>query len=77
MDEQVTVSSNYQVVIPKKIRRELGIRVGQKISVKQRDKKIVFDVESVIDKYAGSIEPSCWGEDPVTTIRKWRDEDRD
>ena len=76
MDEQVTVSSNYQVVIPKKIRRELGIRVGQKISVKQRDKKIVFDVESVIDKYAGSIEPSCWGEDPAITIRKWRDEDR-
>lgn len=76
MDEQVTVSSNYQVVIPKKIRRELGIRAGQKISVKQRDKKVVFDVESVIDKYANSIEPSCWEEDPVTTIRKWRDEDR-
>lgn len=76
MNEQVTVSSNYQVVIPKKIRRELGIRVGQKISVKQRDKKIVFDVESVIDKYAGSIEPSCWGEDPTITIRKWRDKDR-
>ncbi|MDQ5969639.1 MAG: Antidote-toxin recognition MazE, bacterial antitoxin [Patescibacteria group bacterium] len=76
MDEQVTVSSNYQVVIPKKIRRELGIRVGQKISVKQRDKKIVFDVESVIDKYANSIEPSCWEEDPAIAIRKWRDEDR-
>ena len=76
MDEQVTVSSNYQVVIPKKIRRELGIRVGQKISVKQRDKKIFFDVESVIDKYANSIEPSCWEEDPAIAIRKWRDEDR-
>ena len=76
MDEQVTVSSNYQVVIPKKIRRELGIRVGQKISVKQRDKKVVFDVESVIDKYANSIEPSCWEEDPAIAIRKWRDEDR-
>jgi len=76
MEEQVTVSSNYQVVIPKKIRRELGIRAGQKISVKQRDKKVVFDVESVIDKYAGSIEPSFWGEDPAITIRKLRDEDR-
>ncbi len=31
--ETVTVSPKYQVVIPKNIRKALGIRVGQKIQV--------------------------------------------
>ncbi len=31
--ESVTVSPNYQVVIPKEIREQLGIIAGQKIQV--------------------------------------------
>lgn len=31
--ETVTVSPKYQVVIPKNVRKTLGIRVGQKIQV--------------------------------------------
>jgi AbrB family looped-hinge helix DNA binding protein len=31
--ESVTVSTKYQVVIPKKVRDELGIRPGQKVHV--------------------------------------------
>ena len=31
--ETVTVSPKYQVVIPKNVRKALGIRVGQKIQV--------------------------------------------
>lgn len=31
--ERATVSSKYQVVIPKKVREELGIEPGQKVQV--------------------------------------------
>lgn len=31
--EQVTVSTKYQVVIPKKVREKLGIKPGQKVHV--------------------------------------------
>lgn len=31
--EQATVSTKYQVVIPKKVRDELGIKPGQKVHV--------------------------------------------
>ncbi len=31
--EQATISTKYQVVIPKKVRDELGIKPGQKVQV--------------------------------------------
>lgn len=37
---RVTVSSKYQVVIPKKIRKSLGIRPGQKVEAIQYQNRI-------------------------------------
>jgi len=38
--ETVTVSSKYQVVIPRSIRKVLGIRPGQKVQVIQYENRI-------------------------------------
>ena len=38
----VAVSSKFQVVIPKEIRRKLGIKPGQKLQVFQYDKRIEY-----------------------------------
>lgn len=37
MNETVTVSPKYQVVIPSSIRRELDIRPGEKVVVMEKD----------------------------------------
>ena len=41
---QTKVSTKYQVVIPKKIRKEIGIKPGQKMDIKLEGKKIVLTV---------------------------------
>jgi AbrB family looped-hinge helix DNA binding protein len=38
--DQVTVSPKYQVVIPAKVRRSLGIKPGQKVQVLQYEGRI-------------------------------------
>ena len=38
--DQVTVSPKYQVVIPAKVRRSLGIKPGQKVQVIQYEGRI-------------------------------------
>lgn len=73
---QTTVSSKYQIVIPKDIRRKLGIKPGQKLLIKRVNKKVVIDTGSVVDKYAGSLAEAWGGEDPVKVIRQLRDQDR-
>ncbi|HEX4774480.1 MAG TPA: AbrB/MazE/SpoVT family DNA-binding domain-containing protein [Candidatus Saccharimonadales bacterium] len=82
----VTVSSKYQVVIPKAVRRQLGIKPGQKLKVRAGKNGSVIlkkdslansrSIDSLIDKYAG-IAQGAWGPDPVATLRKMRDEEWD
>ena len=80
---KVTVSSKYQVVIPKKVRKELNIQPGQTLDVSaDTDGTVIIKKESeseidrLIDKYAG-IAKGAWGDDPVKTIRQMRDEEWD
>lgn len=40
--ESVTVSSKYQVVIPEKVRREAGIKPGDKMSVIVKNRIIYY-----------------------------------
>ncbi len=70
---EVTVSSKYQVVIPKAVRQQLQIKPGQKVQVKAKDKKVIIDTESVIEKYAGSLTGVWGGEDPAQWLRRQRD----
>ncbi len=87
---QVTVSSKYQVVIPKAVRKQLGIQAGQKLDVQADGQGAVLitkrdpavDMNAWIQKYAGSIKTSetAWGKaglDATEWLRKQRDEDWD
>lgn len=78
---KVTVSSKYQIVIPKAVRRELGIKAGQKLEVHSDAKGNISvtkaeSVEDFINKYAGSLK-GAWGADPAATLRRMRDEEWD
>jgi len=85
----VTVSSKYQVVIPKAVRKQLNIRPGQKLEVQaakngsvilKKDASSSYNVDAHLDKYAGILknQPAEWrkaGLDPADWLRKQRDEE--
>lgn len=67
------ISSKYQVVIPKKLRKELGLKPGQIINFTRINNNLIIDTESAIKKYAGTM-PNEWSQqDPAKVIRKIRD----
>jgi AbrB family looped-hinge helix DNA binding protein len=51
----VTVSTKYQVVIPKKVRQALNIRPGQKLQVIEYGNQIVLIPVRSIDEARGSL----------------------
>ena len=53
--ETVTVSSKYQIVLPKMARQLLGIKVGQKMVVIAYDNRIVLVPERPIQEARGSL----------------------
>ncbi|MEJ5239826.1 MAG: AbrB/MazE/SpoVT family DNA-binding domain-containing protein [Anaerolineales bacterium] len=53
--ETVTVSSKYQVVLPKTVRNALGIKVGQKMIVFAYDRRIVLVPDRPIRQARGSL----------------------
>jgi AbrB family looped-hinge helix DNA binding protein len=75
-----TISTKYQIVIPKAVRKQLGIRPGQKMQVEATKdgnvllkKDVSATADSIIDKYAGSLSGVWRGEDPAQWLRKDRD----
>jgi len=82
-----TVSSKYQIVIPKSVRKQLYVKPGQKVNVQAtKDGRIILEkdssgsAEAFIKKYAGSIKTAdtAWGKaglDASEWIRKMRDEE--
>ena len=72
--ETITLSTKYQLVIPKKLRRELNLKPGQKLRIsKLKDGSLKLQSKSALDEFVGSVK-GVWGEDPVAYIRKQRDE---
>lgn len=70
----ITLSSKYQVVIPKQLRRSLGMRPGQKLRIYQsKAGTLEISTKSALDDLVGSVQ-GAWGKDPVAYIRKQRDE---
>lgn len=74
---EVTVSSKYQVVIPKSVRKKSNIRPGQKLKLENLPNgditiKTVPTMKSVLDKYAGKMSGGPWGKDPVKYIKDLR-----
>ncbi|MGI9027571.1 MAG: AbrB/MazE/SpoVT family DNA-binding domain-containing protein [Candidatus Saccharimonadales bacterium] len=71
----ITLSSKYQVVIPKELRRELDMRPGQKLRIYKAAKTGVLEISthSELDKLYGSVK-GVWSADPATDVRAQRDE---
>jgi len=46
----VKVRTKYQVTIPEKVRREVGLEVGDYVEVKVQDGKIVIIPKALVDK---------------------------
>ncbi len=66
------LSSNYQVVVPKEVRKKLNLRKGQILYVKSFGKhEVTFTSEDPIDKYYGVLK-DVWAEDPVEYQRRIR-----
>lgn len=69
----VTTSPRYQIVIPKAIRRKIGLKPGQKVSVELGEKGIIelypFP-DDLIDALAGSCKHL--GGNPVRDLRRDR-----
>jgi AbrB family looped-hinge helix DNA binding protein len=53
--ESVTVSKKYQVVIPLKIRKLLGVKAGQKMHVIAYDNRVVLIPVRPIQEARGSL----------------------
>ncbi|MEO8539240.1 MAG: AbrB/MazE/SpoVT family DNA-binding domain-containing protein [bacterium] len=53
--EIVTVSSKFQVVIPLALRRELGIRAGQRVEVRAKDGRLELVPLKPIREYRGFL----------------------
>lgn len=82
---EVTVSTKYQIVIPKVVRRQLGIKPGQKVIVSdvKKDGSVSLSRpltgQEIFEKYAGTLKTSetAWGKagmDAAEWIRRQRDE---
>ena len=46
----VTVKSKYQVVIPQRVREQVGVAVGDVLEAKAEKGKIVFVPKSIVDR---------------------------
>lgn len=72
--EVVTLSSKYQIVIPKQVRRKLDLKPGQRLRISMRkDRSIEIDTGSALDSLYGSVK-SKWGNDPALHMREQRNE---
>lgn len=72
---QVTLSDKYQVVIPKTIRKDLGLRPGQKVTVSKAPNGCIAIDTSPVDQYHGILAgKKLWGSDPAAHVRKARDD---
>lgn len=52
---QVTVSPKFQIVIPREIRKRLGLRPGQKITLMEREGIITAIPDQPLEKFRGIL----------------------
>ena len=79
----VTLSTKYQVVIPKSVREQLGLKSGQKMHISKVTKSGVTlsmlpTAEEYVQTYAGSLTNAPWQKaevDAAVWLRKERDQD--
>ena len=67
----VTVSTKFQVVIPLKVRKQLGVKAGQKMQVIAYDNRVVLIPVRPIEEARGSLKGLNMDE-----LREEEDEER-
>jgi AbrB family looped-hinge helix DNA binding protein len=74
----VKPSSKYQIVIPRQIREQLGIKPGQPVYIDMVSggKEARISTMSVLDRYRGTFR-GVWEEDPAIMMRRDRDSEWD
>ncbi|MGI9028253.1 MAG: AbrB/MazE/SpoVT family DNA-binding domain-containing protein [Candidatus Saccharimonadales bacterium] len=79
MSVTVKLSSKSQITIPKRVRTQLGIKLGDSLRVAtSKDGKITLEPQKTIVDYFGKFEGQWSGKDsrdPVEIIRERRDQD--
>ena len=74
MSETTTISSKYQIVIPKKIREQLSLKPGQIITLFLDSRGIIMvDTQAVHKKLSGKYS-GAWGSEPDDYIKNQRNE---
>ena len=71
-----TLSTKGQIVIPEKIREEMNLKPGVRITVEKLDRNILLipEFEDPVKSLCG-ITKGLFEDDAVTMVRKMRDED--
>ncbi|HEV8385957.1 MAG TPA: AbrB/MazE/SpoVT family DNA-binding domain-containing protein [Candidatus Acidoferrales bacterium] len=59
----VTVSPKYQIVIPKELREQLGLKPGQKLFVFAIGKEIYMELPKPITELRGIAKGKSWKDD--------------
>jgi AbrB family looped-hinge helix DNA binding protein len=80
----VKLSSKYQIVIPKDVRRQLGLKSGQKMHISEVTSTGITlskqpTAEEYVERYAGTLTNTPWqkaGIDAAIWLRQNRDQDR-
>ena len=74
----VTVGTKYQIVIPKKIRKQIsGIRPGVKVGVRSVGKNIITIkpvADNWVDRTYGIMKTAWKALDPIAELEKMRNE---
>src|SRR5438270_679235 len=57
----VTIKNKYQVVIPQRVREQVGVRIGDLLEAQADKGKIVFTPKSIVDRALaeGIVDPSA------------------
>jgi antitoxin PrlF len=79
MEIQTTVTRKYQVTIPKKIRKMLGVRIGDRYKIKGEGNRIVIETGKRIRNpadYIWNLSKKPINIDAVKLVKKSREEMR-
>lgn len=77
MNDTITLSSKYQLVIPKAARQKLGLqnKPNQKMRIKHLTKDEITLVKvQPVGQYFGSLK-GAWGSKPTAALRNMRDQE--
>lgn len=73
---QTTVTRKYQITIPKRIRKKLGVRIGDRYRIKGEDDKIVIETGKRISdpaEYIWNLSKEPMNIDAVNLVKRSRD----